>query len=55
MEMEKFMPTYSLKNILFPGKHEFIQFLTDKIMEFIKRVQWKTHFLTLRTHNGSRD
>ena len=33
-----------MKNIPFPGKHEFILSLTDKIVEFIKRMRWKTHF-----------
>ena len=42
--MEKFTPKYSLKNISFPGKHDFVLSLTDKIMDFIKRMRWKAHF-----------
>ena len=42
--MDKFAPEYSLKNIPFPGKHEFILCLTDKIVEFIKRMRWKSPF-----------
>ena len=38
------MLEYFLKNIQFPGKHEFILSLTDKIVEFIKRMRWRTHF-----------
>ena len=44
MEMEKFMQEYSMKNILFPGKHEFILSRMVKIVEFIKRIRRKTHF-----------
>ena len=44
MEMDKFTPEYSLKNMPFPGEHEFILSLTDKIGEFIKKMQWKIHF-----------
>ena len=42
--MEKFTPKYSLKNIPFPGKHEFVLSLMDKIVDFIKRMRWKAHF-----------
>ena len=44
MQMEKFMPKYSLKNIPFPGKHDFVLSLTDKIVDFIQRMRWKAHF-----------
>ena len=44
MQMDKFTPEYSLKNIPFPGKHEFIQPLTDKIEDFIKRLRLKAYF-----------
>ena len=44
MQMEKFTPKYSLKKIPFPGKHDFVLSLTDKIVEFIKRMRWKAHF-----------
>ena len=42
--MDQFPLEYSLKNIPFPGKHEFIQSLNDKIVEFIKKIRWKTRF-----------
>ena len=44
VEMGKFTPEYSMENIPFPGKYVFILSLTDKIIEFIKRMWWKTHF-----------
>ena len=44
MQMEKFTPMYSLKNIPFPKKHDFVLSLTDKIVDFIKRIRWKAHF-----------
>ena len=42
--MDKFTLGYSVKNILFPEKHEFILFQTNKIVEFTKRIRWKIHF-----------
>ena len=49
--MEKFTPNYSLKNIPHPLKPQFIQDLTDKIIDFIKRIQWKAFFfLTWNEH-----
>ena len=53
MEMNNTHWKYSLKNIRFPGKHKFILFLTDKIMEFIKRMWWKTHFYLLSLTTGA--
>ena len=44
MQMEKFTPKYSLKNIPFPKKHDFVLSLTDKIVNFIKIMRWKAHF-----------
>ena len=39
MQIEKLTPKYSLKNIPVPGKHEFVLSLTDKIVDFIKRMR----------------
>ena len=41
--MEKFTPEYFMKNIMFPGKHQFLLSLIEKIVEFIKRMWWKNH------------
>ena len=42
--MEKFTPEYFLKNILFLTMNFFTLSLTDRIVEFIKRLRWKTYF-----------
>ena len=42
--MEKFTPEYSLKNIPYPTLHSFTLSLTEKIVDFIRRMRWKAHF-----------
>ena len=33
-----------MKNITFPSENQFLLSLTDKIVDFIKKIQWKTFF-----------
>ena len=40
-KIEKFTPNFSMKNILFPSKSQSILSLTDKIVDFIKRIDGK--------------
>ena len=42
--MEKFTPDYSLKNIPYPTLQSYTLDLTEKIIDVIKRIRWKTHF-----------
>ena len=43
-EMDKYTPEYSLKNIPFPSYHVFQLALTEKIVDFVKRLRWKAFF-----------
>ena len=42
--MDKYNPEYSLKNIPFPSYHVFQLALTEKIVDFVKRLRWKAFF-----------
>ena len=42
--MDKYTPEYSLKNIPFPSYHVFQLALTEKIVDFVKRLRWKAFF-----------
>ncbi len=42
--MEIFTPNFSMKNIPFPSECQFVLSLTDRIVDFIKRIWWKTFF-----------
>ena len=43
-EMDNYTPEYSLKNIPFPSYHVFRLALTEKIVDFVKRLRWKAFF-----------
>ena len=42
--MDIYTPEYSLKNIPYPSYHVFRLALTEKIVDFIKRIRWKDFF-----------
>ncbi len=42
--MDKYTPEYSLKNIPFPSYHGFRSALTEKMVDFIKRLRWKAFY-----------
>ena len=43
-EMDNYTPEYSPKNIPFPSYHVFRLALTEKIVDFVKRLRWKAFF-----------
>ena len=42
--MDIYTPEYSLKNIPYPSYHVFRLALTEKIVDFVKRLWWKAFF-----------
>ena len=44
--MDIFTPEYSLKNIPRPSYHAFQLALTEKIVDFVKRLRWKAFFFS---------
>ena len=42
--MDNYTPEYSLKNIPYPSYHVFRLALTEKIVDFVKRLRWKAFF-----------
>ena len=42
--MDVYTPEYSLKNIPYPSLHVFQLALTEKIVDFVKRLRWKAFF-----------
>ena len=42
--MDIYTPEYSLKNIPQPSYHVFQLALTEKIVDFVKRLRWKAFF-----------
>ena len=41
-----------MKNIPFPSKSQYVLSLIDKIVNFIKRIQWKTFFYNPRMEDN---
>lgn len=45
MKMDKSSPDYSLKNIPYPSLQTFTLSLTEKNIDQIKKLRWRTYFL----------